>query len=308
MDYQNKLAALLQGVSNSAASTISGPIDLINSGLGYLGLPVSSAPFGGSSWMARQGLTAEPQNKLAGLLGEAVGMSSPIVAAAKAPQIAKGLLSAGQSAIESMGPKLSAMAEQRMQNLGGLLGAAPASNLPMDSASRAARMIDQGYSPNYWRGGKSIADGPHYTPDKEAAVAFGARHGPNPDVREYALRLGKTLDFNAGYSTNDLLPIAKILGEKFGNKMAAKELPFLAQDWGGKIPGSALHQVLEAQTGGNAADVLKAAGYNSINAGQEVKMLNELGSGVRDMHKARFDPLQINSLDPMASSGLFSVA
>jgi hypothetical protein len=42
--------------------------------------------------MASQGLLAEPKNRMAGLLGESVGGVLPLLAAAKAPQIAGGLL------------------------------------------------------------------------------------------------------------------------------------------------------------------------------------------------------------------------
>jgi hypothetical protein len=49
-------------------------------------------PVGGSQWMREKGLTREPQNRTAGLLGEAAGNVLPIVAAAKGPQIAQGLL------------------------------------------------------------------------------------------------------------------------------------------------------------------------------------------------------------------------
>jgi hypothetical protein len=91
------LLDFLQGASNSAAGAVSGPIDLINMGLLGAGLPMPAAPFGGSQWMRQQGLMRDPQNRTAGLLGEAVGGVLPIVAAAKAPQIARGLLQAGDN-------------------------------------------------------------------------------------------------------------------------------------------------------------------------------------------------------------------
>lgn len=93
----NGLLDFLQGASNSAAGTVSAPVDGIAWLLRKAGVPVPDAPVGGSNWLARQGLTDEPQNKLLGLLGEAAGMSAPIVAAAKAPQIARGLLQAGDN-------------------------------------------------------------------------------------------------------------------------------------------------------------------------------------------------------------------
>ena len=83
----NKLLELLrsgaQGASNGIASNISGNVDLLNSGLGLLGVPVSNAPVMGSQWMRDKGLTAEPQNRMAGLLGEGLGMAAPWAAVAK---------------------------------------------------------------------------------------------------------------------------------------------------------------------------------------------------------------------------------
>lgn len=89
--------SFLQGASNSAASNLSAPVDGINWLLGKAGLPVSKAPVGGSDWLREAGFMAEPKNTNAGLLGEAVGGVLPIVAAAKAPQIAAGLNQAGRN-------------------------------------------------------------------------------------------------------------------------------------------------------------------------------------------------------------------
>lgn len=98
----NELKGLLtdftQGASNAVASNVSGPVDLINSGLGYVGLPVSQKPFMGSAWMRERGLTADPQNKVAGLLGETAGMAGPILIANSAPKIASGLLTMAENA------------------------------------------------------------------------------------------------------------------------------------------------------------------------------------------------------------------
>lgn len=92
------LLDFLQGASNSAASNVSAPVDGIAWLLRKAGLPVPDAPMGGSDWMAQKGLTREPQSRNMGLLGEAIGGIAPIVAAAKAPQIAKGLLQMGENA------------------------------------------------------------------------------------------------------------------------------------------------------------------------------------------------------------------
>ena len=61
-----------QGASNSAASNLNVPVDALAWLLRKGGLPINN-PVGGSDWMAQQGLTAEPKNKLAGLLGEGFG-------------------------------------------------------------------------------------------------------------------------------------------------------------------------------------------------------------------------------------------
>ena len=97
----NNLASLLrdfaQGASNSVAGNVAVPVDAIAWLLRKGGVNVPSNPVMGSDWMAEKGLTREPQNKLAGLVGDMAGMVAPFAAAAKAPQIAKGLLSAGEA-------------------------------------------------------------------------------------------------------------------------------------------------------------------------------------------------------------------
>lgn len=94
----NGLLDFLQGASNAAASNVTAPVDMINWLLQKAGLPVSQAPVGGSAWAEQKGLTKKPQNALLGMAGETAGLLSPVVAAAKAPQIAKGLLQMGENA------------------------------------------------------------------------------------------------------------------------------------------------------------------------------------------------------------------
>lgn len=91
------LLDFLQSASNAAASNVSGPVDGIAWLLRKAGIPVNE-PVGGSAWMERQGLTRPVQQSAASLAGESVGLLAPIVAAAKAPQIAKGLLQVGENA------------------------------------------------------------------------------------------------------------------------------------------------------------------------------------------------------------------
>lgn len=88
------LIDFLQGASNSAASTVTGPVDGLAWLLRKAGAPVGDAPAGGSAWAEQRGLM-RPTQGTAGLLGEALGLSAPIVATAKAPQIAGGALRMG---------------------------------------------------------------------------------------------------------------------------------------------------------------------------------------------------------------------
>lgn len=94
----NALLDFLQGASNAAASNVSAPVDGLAWLLRKAGINVGDAPVGGADWMRQRGLTAEPTNKRAGLLGESVGGVAPMLVAAKAPQIAQGLLQMGENA------------------------------------------------------------------------------------------------------------------------------------------------------------------------------------------------------------------
>jgi hypothetical protein len=86
----------LQGASNAAASNVSGPVDLLAFALRKMGFPVPEDPVLGAKWMADRGITAQPQNRVAGMLGETAGLVAPIAAAARAPEIAANLLKHGE--------------------------------------------------------------------------------------------------------------------------------------------------------------------------------------------------------------------
>lgn len=189
----------------------------------------------------------------------------------------------------------------------GLLGFAPAgmtakagTSLPMDEASRTQRMQDQGFSPGWWRGGKSVADGPHYTPDKSAAEDFARRHGPSADVREYAISTQNQFRLSDSFSPQDLTRIRDVLRKDFGAKNADELLTIPTDFRSGRAPAGHIWQAIDYMSGGNGKDVLKAAGYDSINAGQELIVLNKAGT-VRDKSLAVFDPKKRSSADPFAA-------
>lgn len=91
------LLDFLQAASNSAAGTVTAPVDGIAWLLRKAGIPVGE-PVGGSDWAKRQGLMRDVPQSAASVAGETFGLLSPVVAAAKAPQIAKGLLQMGENA------------------------------------------------------------------------------------------------------------------------------------------------------------------------------------------------------------------
>lgn len=86
------LLDFLQSASNTAADTVAAPVDLLAWALRKAGVPVPQNAIGGSEWLKQQGLKRDVPQSAASLAGETVGLLSPMVAAAKAPQIAKGLL------------------------------------------------------------------------------------------------------------------------------------------------------------------------------------------------------------------------
>lgn len=179
----NELAKLLlsgaQGASNAAASTVSGPVDLISWTLRQAGIPIPQNAVGGSNWFAQQGLTREPENKLAGLLGEGLGAAMPAVVAAKAPQIAGGLLKGAENL---------AATRTASKEMGGVLNPFREGNYRVDDLST--------YTPNVFR--ETNIDG---------ANAFSKNSGSQPvdlwfaNQPEYALGQGANrgvlLEFDA---------------------------------------------------------------------------------------------------------------
>ena len=91
-----------QATSNEVANTVAAPIDLINTGLGRVGLG-SEEPVGGSAWMRRQGLTAPVPEGIAQTLGETTGLVLPMAGAMKAKEIAAALRGMGENIAKPRG-------------------------------------------------------------------------------------------------------------------------------------------------------------------------------------------------------------
>jgi hypothetical protein len=164
----NIIRSGLQGMSNAAASNLSFPVDAITWALNKAGANIQN-PVMGSDWMRQQGLTANPENKLAGMFGEAAGMSAPFVAAQKAPQIAAQFLQGAENlaapavlnkqagvVLGRFSPKLAARASQ-MDNV----GASPGMIL------QETGLVKVPTSPTSFTWGKQVSD-------KEATI--------NPDI------------------------------------------------------------------------------------------------------------------------------
>lgn len=105
MDKKAILKALrdtAQATSNEIANTVAMPIDLINSGLGRIGLG-SEKPVGGSKWFADMGLTAPVEEGSAPQLsGETLGLVLPMAGAMKAKEIATALRKGGENLTKSV--------------------------------------------------------------------------------------------------------------------------------------------------------------------------------------------------------------
>jgi hypothetical protein len=82
------LLDFLQAASNTAASNISGPVDMLAWALDKAGVPGQKKPVMGSAWLKEQGLMRDVPQSAASLAGETVGLLGPMGVAAKAPQIA----------------------------------------------------------------------------------------------------------------------------------------------------------------------------------------------------------------------------
>jgi hypothetical protein len=161
-----------------------------------------AAPFGGSQWMRQQGLMRDPQNRTAGLLGEAVGGVLPIVAAAKAPQIARGLLQAGDN-LRAPNPMNTAT---RGQAGAIVYHGSPHRFDKFDSSKIGTGEGAQAYghglyfaeSPDVARSYKTALEGKIATLDMRALQQH--------DAGEAAINAAKSM-FDMGYSDDAILPV-----------------------------------------------------------------------------------------------------
>jgi hypothetical protein len=178
------LKSLSQGASNSVASSVSAPVDGIAWALRKAGMPIPSNPVGGSDWMAQQGLTAEPKNRLAGLLGEGIGMAGPMVAAAKAPQIAGGLL----QAIENGAAPRLLNPQAGMVKIPGVGQYPETANDVKKLGDRFGRLLDDANIP-YSYDKSRLSPARYYTFDKPVSANHSAEDIAKYGAEQYKVRI-----------------------------------------------------------------------------------------------------------------------
>lgn len=214
-----------QGASNAVASNVSAPVDLLAWLLRKGGVPMPSNPVGGSDWMAQKGLTREPQNRNAGLVGEFAGLTGPMVAAAKAPQLARGLLQMGENA----------MVPQTLNKQAGMiktpLGQIPetASDVKKLSARFGRLLDDAGVQYSYDKSNLSPAR--YFTFDKPASPLHTAQDIEKYGAEAYKVRISDhknvhgadySVDPHTGATFEEMLQSVKNLGVPISDKVLPK--------------------------------------------------------------------------------------
>ena len=282
------LLDFLQSASNTAASNLSAPVDGINWLLKKVGVPVSNAPYGGSDWMAQQGLTKPVAQSAASLAGETMGLLAPMAAAAKAPQIARGLL---QGADNLAAPSV------LNKQAGAVITGVPEA---MTDAARAEAMQAVKYDRGWFRGGPEITDGKKsgdwYTRFKDEASDYAART-PGAEVREYAAPTN-TIKSNSSYSprlAQDIATKVEGMGQE-GASLAQKLREYYVSD---KISGLEAWSGLAKHLGDDtAANVLNQLGFKGVEGVKKPQYLQTFPSTmVRDANQAVFNPSRINVND-----------
>jgi hypothetical protein len=97
-DVGTNAGLLAQSMNNTVAEGVSVPVDAIAWALRKGGMNISSAPIGGSDWMAKHGLTKEVPDGLPKLAGETLGLLAPMMGTQQgAAAAARGLRQIGEN-------------------------------------------------------------------------------------------------------------------------------------------------------------------------------------------------------------------
>lgn len=294
-----------QSASNAVASNVSGPVDLLSWLLRKAGAPVGDAPMGSSAWMERHGLTRPVRQGAAQVAGETMGLLGPMAAVAKAPQIARGLLSLDDKAMDMARTG----AEGYMRKSGLMPGMAP---IPAARSSTDDAMKAAGFEGGWFRGGPGLVankkSGDWYSRSPEEAADYGKRFGAAADVREYAIPSAGMLKSDRAYSARLAGDVASKL-DALGPS-GAKTAKLLREYYTENGPsGMEIWRSLSKSVGDDEAmRILSELGFKSVrgvNSPDYVRVFPQ--TAVRDAKKAKFDLAKLKVNDVLASVGGFGL-
>jgi hypothetical protein len=190
-------------------------------------------------------------------------------------------------------------------------------DLPMDDASRLARAKRMGYADEPFYRGEATGTAPQqyaygdFSRDAEYAKGF-AQKGGAVEPREFRLNLKNAFDLNQPITAGSYGKIVAAAAErdpKLAADLAESIAPGKGVDWVVGF-GKARPDFVVVEKGGapvvyqsldrGSSDVvglLRAAGYDAIDSGRDVRKL--AGDGIR-LKDARFDPSKASSKNIMA--------
>lgn len=135
-DVKTNARNLGQSASNTIASNISAPVDLIALALRKAGIPVPE-PVGGSQWMTERGLTRDVPQGAPKLAGETLGLLAPLAGTKEgAAAVAKGLRQMGANAAVP-----NTLGKQR-----GVIIGEMSKTWDKEAAKKAEKMLSEGMS------------------------------------------------------------------------------------------------------------------------------------------------------------------
>jgi hypothetical protein len=198
-----------QSASNMVAENASMPVDALAWALRKVGLPVGDKPVMGSDWMREKGLTAPVQEGASKVVGDTIGMISPM-----------GLSKQGAKAMIDAGSKLKGLpVGMSIKDVSG-----PQSQALMLAQQRAALPVEQG--------GLGLAAG--NTPaERAAAMGFDDKtwyHGTNADIKKFDPKksaqggitwIAENPQYSADYASRaggNVIPLQANLGKQAGWK------------------------------------------------------------------------------------------
>lgn len=207
MDKKALIKALrdtVQSASNTVASGVSAPVDLIAAGLRKVGLPIPQAPVGGSQWMENMGLTVPVEDGIPKLAGETLGMIVPMAATAKAPQIA----AAANRGLEN----LAAPRTLNTPGYGGQRGAIVWHGSPHKFDAFDASKIGTGEGAQAYGHGLYFAESPDVAKEYQKALSNNLDARKLDDVRYAWNKSGVEID--AYPSRNNEINLSRIVVDK----------------------------------------------------------------------------------------------